>query len=481
MAQPGRRAMIGHVNGLSMMRARGWLARALTLARSAEPGTGMSRRALAADIALVVAATAVSLAAARVADITAKGPGWIPWHGLAGFSVQAGLSAVLAAVPLVARRRFPLATFWVILIMIVVVWQFLTEFTFFVVMFAAYCAVAHSRFRGPAILSMLGAAIIVTAAYPQPGPSLPVRFTALAALLPITVVGSAVHTWRHRARDSQARLVRERAEHEAATRRALELERVRIARELHDVVTHNVSVTVVLAGAARRVLGGSPDEARAALLAVEASGRAAMTEMRHLLGLLAPSGGPETAIPAGDQDPWLLRPQPGLGRLQPLIDQVAAAGLPVELHVTGSPQALPPGLDLAAYRVIQEALTNVMKHAGLAQTTVSLDYRPGGLLIDVADDGPPVPAAAPPGTGAMPGTGRGLLGLRERVALYGGEFTAARRPGGGWRTRARIPVDPLLAGQTGLEPLGPPKPAGRPGSPGRADEASLVPVAAQRR
>jgi signal transduction histidine kinase len=188
-------------------------------------------------------------------------------------------------------------------------------------------------------------------------------------------------------------------------------------------VTHNVSVMVVQAGAARSVLGSSPDDAREALLAVEASGRTAMSELRHLLGLLAPAGG-EGAV---------LVPQPGAGQVPSLVERVRAAGLSVELTVTGA-RDLPPGVDLAAYRVVQEALTNVIKHAGTACAAVVLEYRPDDLLITVTDDGRPVTGSGGPG-------GRGLIGLRERIGLYGGELDAGPRPGGGWRVRARIPLE----------------------------------------
>jgi signal transduction histidine kinase len=194
---------------------------------------------------------------------------------------------------------------------------------------------------------------------------------------------------------------------------------------------------VIQAGAARQVLSGSPDEAREALLAVESSGRAALTELRHLLGLFSPADDPEN-----DQ----LRPQPGLGSVHSLVDRVITAGLPVELLVSGSPRPLPPGLDLTAFRVVQEALTNVLKHAGKPQTTVMVEYQADELVVQVTDDGPPFPAelCAPGEDEAkmVSGARRGLLGLRERVTLYGGELVTGRRPAGGWLVRATIPVDP---------------------------------------
>ena len=243
---------------------------------------------------------------------------------------------------------------------------------------------------------------------------------------------------------------------EAATRRALALERARLASEMHDVVTHNVSMMVVQAGAARRVLSADPAEAIKALRAVESSGRTAMTELRHLLGLLSPppgaadDGGPaRPSSPPGAGDPRGaagLAPQPGLDELREMIDRVGAAGLPVELNVSGTPRDLPAGLGLAVFRVVQEALTNVIKHAGKPPTDVRLSYEPTALVVEVADGGRPIPAAAPApdagGAGVPAGAGMGLLGLRERVALYGGEFAAGPRPGGGWLVTARMPVEP---------------------------------------
>jgi signal transduction histidine kinase len=363
------------------------------------------------------------------------------------------LGIVLTTAPLAFRRRYPATAFCVIMAATIATNGHTTTVTFAAVIFAAYSAVVYSRFRRMAVLSVAIAAIIVTAAFPNTAPPVPARYGALLLLMLTVAVAIAMRTWRQRADDSVERLRRAEAEHEAETRRAVEAERARIASELHDVVTHNVSVMVVQAGAARRVLGSSAGQAPEAdrvqtaveaLLAVEASGRTAMGELRHLLGLLAPSG----EAPGGDDA--VLVPQPDLGQVRSLVERVRAAGLPVELTITGT-RALPPGVDLAAYRVVQEALTNVIKHASQARSVVRIEYLACELLIDVADDGRPADALAP---GRAPGParpqplgagGRGLIGLRERIALYGGDLDAGPRPGGGWRVQARIPLEPAGA------------------------------------
>jgi signal transduction histidine kinase len=210
-------------------------------------------------------------------------------------------------------------------------------------------------------------------------------------------------------------------------------------------------VMVVQAGAARQVLSPGQDEARSALLAIEASGRTAMTELQHMLCLLSVPDEQSPDSPAGVEAREDLRPLPGLDQLTTLTDRMAAAGLDVELRVLGAPWPVSPGRDLAAYRVLQEALTNVLKHAGTARTVVTVDYRPGGLMLEVTDDGPPCPAELSPA--ALRGSGRGLLGLRERVILAGGEFDAGPRPGGGWRVKVRFPAEeparsgPVVSGQ----------------------------------
>src|SRR5215472_16837145 len=359
------------------------------------------------------------------------------------------VGVVATTAPLAFRRTYPTAAFGVILAAFIATRSYSTAITVAAVIFAAYSAVAYSKYRRTTLLALLAGAVIITVAYPEASAQVAARYIPLLVLLPTVAVANMMRMWRQRAADSAERLRLARAAHEAEKRRAVALEQARIASELHDVVTHNVSVMVVQAGAARRVLEGTPGEAalageaqlaRNALLAVEASGRTAMTELRHLLGLLAPVD--EVAADAG---PGELRPQPGLDQVPALIDRVRAAGLEAELSVTGTQRALPSGLDLAAYRVIQEALTNVLKHAGPARPAVHVAYRPRELRINVSDDGRPADSGVayrqPPGSG-----GRGLIGLRERIAIYRGELDAGPRPGGGWQVSARIPLEPVADG-----------------------------------
>ena len=415
-----------------------------------EPQPVPSSAARAVDAAIAVVATIAAVAVAIEHFRTANYyhffvvPGTVrvepvpqPPFPLYGMSSLTLLGVALTTAPLAFRRTYPITAFWVILAAIIATsGDTHTWVTFASVIFAAYCAVAYSPFRRLALVGVLFAAIVVTAAYPDTSPPVPARFGALLVIAPTVAVGVAIRLWRRRAGESAERLRLAEQEHEAETRRAVALERARIASEMHDVVTHNVSVMVVQAGAARRVLDSSPGEAREALLAVEASGRTAMAELRHLLGLLAPAGEaePDPAEP-------VLTPQPGVARIPALLSRVREAGMPVELSVdapAGSARALPPGIDLVAFRVVQEGLTNVMKHAGQTRTTVHLEYRPRDLLITVCDDGGPrVGPGAEPGPGA-----RGLIGLRERIAVYGGELDAGPRPGGGWRLTARIPLEP---------------------------------------
>jgi signal transduction histidine kinase len=191
---------------------------------------------------------------------------------------------------------------------------------------------------------------------------------------------------------------------------------------LHDVISHNVSVMVVQAAAGADVFDAEPSRARSALTSIEATGREALSELRRLLGVIRTDEGEDAA----------LTPQPGLERLAQLLDQVRAAGLPVELAVEGPRAPLPPGLDLAAYRLVQEALTNTLKHANASQANVTLRYGAAELAIDVIDDGR--------GATANGTVGRGLAGMRERAALYDGTIRAGPRSEGGFAVSARFPL-----------------------------------------
>lgn len=224
---------------------------------------------------------------------------------------------------------------------------------------------------------------------------------------------------RELAQDNEM-LEAQRERHAAAV---LARERARIARELHDVVAHSVSVMVVQSGGARRVLEADPAAALQALGAVEDTGRVALVELRRLLGIMRQ-----------DEAPAPLSPQPGLAQLGALAGRARAAGLPVALCVAGEPGALPAGVDLTAYRVVQEALTNAIKHASGAHATVDVRWSGEAVEIEVADTGG---ARRPDGGGT--GSGQGLVGMRERVALYGGELYAGPGPRGGFVVRARLP------------------------------------------
>jgi signal transduction histidine kinase len=237
-----------------------------------------------------------------------------------------------------------------------------------------------------------------------------------------------------RAARLSAALVRERAAKDAAVREVAFEERARIARELHDIVAHSVSVMVVQVGAARMQLRTGAASAEGPLLAAEEVGRQALDDLRRLLGVLR---APDTEGGHGNgPNP----PQPGLSELDALVAQVRAAGLLVDVAVEGDPAELPAGLDLTAYRVVQEALTNTLKHSGAAQVKVRLVFGPSSLVVDIVDDG----VAAAPGVGA----GHGLVGIRERVSLFGGTAIAGPGPAGGWQVRVELPLPaPSLEGQ----------------------------------
>jgi signal transduction histidine kinase len=234
-------------------------------------------------------------------------------------------------------------------------------------------------------------------------------------------IGFVLNRRAAQTRELEERATRLELEHEEAATRAVAAERQRIARELHDVIAHSVSVMTVQAGAVRRLLAPEQVKEREALETVEATGREALTEMRRLVGLLREQG----AMPE-------FSPQPGLGTMDALLDGVRSAGIHVDLEVDGAPRELPPGVDLAAYRVVQESLTNALKHGACERAWVSMHWRDDELELEIANDGM--------GDGDGSGGGHGLDGMRERVALYGGDVEAGERDGGGYVVRARLPL-----------------------------------------
>ena len=240
--------------------------------------------------------------------------------------------------------------------------------------------------------------------------------------MPFIVISTVVILFVRRVigdRDRRAQMAER--ERDLVAREAVVEERARIARELHDAVAHSVSMMVVQAGAERRTLGDGQRSTREVLETVEQIGRGALTEMRRLVGILRTDSAESLA------------PQPGLGQLEMLVTQVSEAGLPVDLRIEGERRDLPAGIELSAYRIVQEALTNALKHAGDARATVHVRFGPDSLELEIVDDGA--------GSGARTlGGGHGLVGMRERVALYGGCLDAGRRPSGGFAVRVLLPI-----------------------------------------
>jgi signal transduction histidine kinase len=336
--------------------------------------------------------------------------------------------AALTALPLVTRRRYPLAAFWVVIganILYHLSSGFDPTFTFTACVIAAYSAAMYSPYQVLAIASALVGTGVIVGGHASNVPDIKPGLIAFLFLIPIGLAANMIHTWRQRVQTLEA-------EQAAATQLAVDQERSRIARELHDVVTHNISVMMAQAGAARMVMDVAPEKAQAALLAVEAGGRTAMTELRHVMGLLTMNS--DDPDQAADTE---LTPPPGLDQVAELVDRVRNAGVPVELTVTGDPVPVPAGVDLAAYRVVQEALTNTVKHAAGAGVSIVIDHAPLALRVEVTDTGG---TRAP---SAHPGNGRGLIGLQERLAVYGGTLETGKQTLGGYRVCAVIPKEAL--------------------------------------
>lgn len=246
----------------------------------------------------------------------------------------------------------------------------------------------------------------------------------LAFVTGFWVSGRALRSRQQRADELFARTVRLEVEKEEQARRARDEERSRIAREMHDVISHSVSVMVVQAAAAERVLAQDPEAASAALRAVQDVGRDARVELRRMLGLMRSPGGED------------LTPQPDLTQLPALLEQLRRAGLTVDLEVAGTERELPLGIALTAYRIVQEALTNALKHGSEKRAVVRLDYRADAVGIEVVN-----PASAGDGAGAVSNGGHGLVGMHERVRLYGGTLDRGHATDGSFRVHVQLPLE----------------------------------------
>jgi signal transduction histidine kinase len=344
-----------------------------------------------------------------------QGPLW--------FDVLAILATV---VPLFARRRLPFAAPLAVGVAIAfssfVDQNFVHELVPPLAGLAAVFLVAMVQDRSQALAGLAAAVgVVAVAAHNDPtgGAANFIFFSIVSSI--IWTIGFAIGRQFHAAEEAKERAAQAERAREERARAAVADERARIARELHDVVGHSVSVMTVQASAVRRLLRPHQERQREALLVVEQTGREALAEMRRMVGVLRR---PEEA-PA-------LAPQPSLEHVDKLVAHAREAGLPVELSIEGTPEPLSAGLDLTAYRLVQEGLTNALKHAQASHAEVLVRYGDDHVEVTVSDDGH--------GVGGGDGGGHGLVGMRERVSVYGGELEAGPRAGGGYRLRARLPL-----------------------------------------
>ena len=375
-----------------------------------------------------VAVVLFVIAEIEVATVGGDAPLPLLMLGAAGYSL-----------PFAIRRVRPLLAVVLVVASVVLMAALLTDTTqyfvpFLVAMLTSYGAGAYLDGR-PAYLGlaiMVCGVLTVTMLSPSQITGdyvFPTAFSAVAWLS-----GRAVRTRTRLTEELHEAALREQEAQELESRRAAADERRRIAREMHDVVAHSVSVMVVQAGGARRILERDPERAVAAAAQIERTGREALAEMRRLLGMLHREDDAHDAR----------APQPTMAGVGALVERAREAGLPVELHVSGERRSLPAGLDLAAFRVVQEGITNALKYADRAPTEVRVRWGARELELEILDRGPS-PARERLETA---GGGHGLVGMRERVKLYGGELEAGRRRGGGFRIRAKLP---LVADETTVE------------------------------
>lgn len=396
------------------------------------------RRSLLVDgaVALLVGVLSVADAASASAE---RLPGERPADGLAYALV------VLAGISLVWRRRAPVGVLVVVTAAVAAYWlrdhgAFLSALG----LPALFATAAHAEHRARAWVVMPAAVVVLMVSASFGLLDDPDGYQYLTALSMFGFLVGAIAAGlvvRNRERifvDTERRAAEAEADRLAEAERAVAKERSRIAREMHDVVAHSMSVVAVQAAAGREIVHADPDKAARVFARIEAVGRESLTELRRMLGVLRE---------VGDESPSLV-PQPGVAEIAEAVEQSNAAGVATQLIVNGHQRPLPAGVELTAFRIVQEALTNVRKHAGRPATaTVSIDYAPDAVVLEIVDDG----RGAATSMSSL-GAGHGLLGMRERVEIYGGTLSAGPRPGGGFAVRASLPLVDAVAEPAHLSP-----------------------------
>ena len=384
-------------------------------------------RRLLADHRFQQTADALVAAVVLVAALVDAAVGSSEWSGPKAAEL---VLAIACSVPLAWRRSHPIAVAAIITVGTMVAGAIVAPvqgpFEPFVALeLAVYSVGVHSRLRpGLATLvavNVFGVLSWLVVTLHVDGTAYGDWIPALVWTIGVWAIGRVIRGRNARTLELERLTVELEAERDARAREAVTVERARIARELHDVVAHNISVMGVQAAAASRIMQSDEPDVRRALAAIETTGRETVDEMRRMLGILRRS-----------EDELALAPQPSLRDLGALVEQVRAAGLDVVARVEGEPRQLPAGLDLSAYRIVQEALTNALKHAAPAHVEVVVRYSEDAIVLEVVDDGS--------GSAGGGGTGNGLVGMRERVALFGGELRVGRGVDGGWALRATLPV-----------------------------------------
>src|SRR5262245_51466778 len=344
-----------------------------------------------------------------------------------------GLFAFAAALSLAVRRVYPLAVFAIVVVVTAFFGWVYSGYWPFAALLAFYSLAAHSPRRRAVVAGVAGFVFLALSIahdiewQPVTWSKVALFAGRLAPLVAAWVLGDNMRTRREYLRALEDRAAQLEREQQANARRAAAEEQARIAREVHDVVAHNLSVIIVQATAADAVFTSDPDDAHRAVRTIGTTARQALDELRRVLGV----------VRTGEERSPDFPPQPSLARMDALLDQVRAAGLAVELERTGEPRELPSALELSVYRIVQEALTNTLRHGDAKHATVTLGYDADAVSVEIVDDG------TSSTVNGDAGGGQGLIGMRERAAAFGGRVEAGRSTAGGFRVAARLPLAPV--------------------------------------